>query len=168
MRERDGARRKADPGGAEPNLEELRRLASWLDDAVRIPGTNIRVGLDALLGLLPGVGDVGTSLVGAYVLLAAARLGAPVSVLLRIALNLGVDAALGAVPVLGDVFDVAFRSHRRNVRLLEAWMASPAVTRRKSGATVAFAALLAVVILAAVGYASWQVIAWAVREIRAY
>jgi hypothetical protein len=157
-----------DPWGAEPGLEEMRRLARWLDDAIRIPGTDIRIGLDALLGLLPGVGDVGTSIVGGYVLLAAARLGAPPSVLLRIALNLGLDAALGAIPVLGDVFDVAFRAHRRNVRILESWIASPAATRRKSGANVLLAALLAIAILGAVGYASWQVVAWAISTIRAW
>lgn len=163
-------RREAEPPGAgagDPRLDELRRLARWLDDAIRIPGTDIRIGLDPILGLLPGLGDLGTSIVGAYLLVAAARLGAPAPVLVRMALNLGLDAALGAIPVVGDLFDVAFRSNRRNVRLLEAWMASPSATRRKSGVAVALAAVAGIAIVAAVAFATWEVMAWAIGELRA-
>jgi hypothetical protein len=114
------------------DAENVRRLARTLDAAVRIPGTNIRVGLDALLGLIPGIGDaVGAALSG-YIVLAAARLGLPKSVIARMLLNLGIDTAVGAIPVLGDLFDVAFRANTRNVALIESSLAAPRETRVRS------------------------------------
>src|SRR5687767_8986818 len=101
------------------DANDVRQLARLLDSAVRIPGTNIRVGLDALLGLIPGIGDaIGAALSG-YIVLAAAKLGLPKSVLARMVLNLGIDTAVGAVPILGDLFDVAFRANTRNIALID-------------------------------------------------
>ena len=114
------------------DADTVRRLARTLDAAVRIPGTNIRVGLDALLGLIPGIGDaVGAALSG-YIVLAAARLGLPKSVIARMLLNLGIDTVVGAVPIVGDIFDVAFRANTRNVALIESSLAAPRETRVKS------------------------------------
>lgn len=99
-------------------LRRLERLAHWMDGAFRLPGTRWRFGLDGLLGLVPGAGDSLTALVGAYVILEAWRAGAPSSVIARMLGNIGLDWAVGSVPLLGDVFDFAFKSHRRNVDLL--------------------------------------------------
>jgi Domain of unknown function (DUF4112) len=100
------------------SIERLRQLAHLLDDRFRIPGTSYRVGLDGLIGLVPGVGDVVTTLLSLYIVLEARRLGVPLTKLGRMGLNVGVDAVLGAVPLLGDLFDVAWKANRRNVRLL--------------------------------------------------
>lgn len=89
-----------------------------MDGAVRIPGTSIRLGLDSLIGLLPGGGDLATGLVAAYVVYEARRLGASKGTLARMVANVGVDVLVGAIPVLGDVFDVAFKANERNLRLL--------------------------------------------------
>jgi uncharacterized protein DUF4112 len=131
---------------------DLVALARALDAAVRIPGTNVRVGIDAVIGLVPGVGDVAGSAIAAYIVLAAARRGAPPSLLARMLLNVAVDTALGAVPVIGDVFDVAWRANSRNVALLERHVAAPGETRAASGFVVG-AVLLGIVLLLAAGIA---------------
>jgi hypothetical protein len=96
----------------------LRRLAWWLDAAFPIPGTQQRVGFDALLGLIPGVGDAIGALLSTYIILEAARRGASVWVVARMLGNVAVETVLGAVPLLGDVFDVVFKANIRNLDLL--------------------------------------------------
>ncbi len=110
---------------------DLELLARWMDSVFRIPGVGIRFGLDALIGLIPGVGDTLTSLVSLYILSSAARFGVPRVTLLRMALNIGVDWALGLLPVLGDVFDVGWKANQKNVALLRRHiMVTPAEERR--------------------------------------
>jgi Domain of unknown function (DUF4112) len=100
------------------SIERLQQLAYLLDDRFRIPGTSYRIGLDGLIGLMPGVGDAVTTLLALYIVLEARRLGLPLTKLGRMGLNVGVDAVLGAVPLLGDLFDVAWKANRRNLALL--------------------------------------------------
>jgi hypothetical protein len=101
-----------------PRLRELETLARLLDEQFRIPGTSIRFGLDALVGLVPGLGDIATALVSLYVVARARDLGAPAGVLALMVGNILIDMTVGAVPVLGDVFDIAFKANRRNLELL--------------------------------------------------
>jgi hypothetical protein len=131
----------------------LRDLARVLDEAIRIPGTNIRIGLDALLGLLPGGGDVAGGLLSGLIILQAARAGAPTSVLGRMLGNVLVDVIVGAIPLLGDIFDVAWRANSRNVRLLQSWQERPVSTKRASALTVGLIlfTLLLLVVLAVWG-----------------
>ncbi|MES0873918.1 DUF4112 domain-containing protein [Sinimarinibacterium thermocellulolyticum] len=103
---------------ARATRERAERLSRLLDTAVGIPGTRIRLGLDALLGLIPGIGDALGVVLGGWFLLEGARVGAPTSTLLRMAGNIAVDALVGVVPLLGDVLDVAFKANRRNAKLL--------------------------------------------------
>lgn len=93
-------------------------LAKALDATIRIPGTSIYIGLDPLLGLIPGIGDVLANLIGAIILGLATRLQLPRIVLARMSLNLLINGAVGAVPIVGDLFSVWFRSHMRNAALL--------------------------------------------------
>lgn len=106
-------------------LAEIEFIARLLDDRFRIPGTSIRFGLDGLLGLVPGVGDGATALVSLYVVYRAWSLGASGGVLGRMLLNILLDSTVGSVPVLGDVFDVAFKSNRRNLELLRRHLDTP-------------------------------------------
>jgi hypothetical protein len=117
-------------------LNRLRALARVMDDAVRVPGTNIRLGLDALIGLIPGLGDVSGGLTTSYFIIAAQKLGAPNTVLARMVWNVLVDVVFGSIPFLGDIFDVAYKANVRNVRLLEQYAASPQKTGRASRAFV--------------------------------
>ena len=128
-------------------LARARTLARLLDTAITIPGTGIRFGADAVLGLVPGLGDVAGALLAGYLVLLAERLGAPRSVILRMLGNVALDTLGGTVPVAGDVFDVVFKSNVRNVALLERALERPAETRRASRllvlGTIAGLALLA-------------------------
>lgn len=99
----------------ERSLEQLSRL---MDGLFRIPGTGWRIGLDAIVGLIPGVGDFATTAVSLYILAAGVRYRVPKATLLRMAANIGIDYLLGSVPVVGDLFDVAWKSNQMNVELL--------------------------------------------------
>jgi hypothetical protein len=109
-----------------------RELAWWLDSALVVPGTNFRIGLDALIGLIPILGDLIGMAISGYLVMTAARLGVPRVVLMRMLLNVGVDALLGAVPVAGDVLDAAWRANAKNARLLDQALADPKATGRSS------------------------------------
>lgn len=99
-------------------LVRLEALARVMDSAVRIPGTEVRMGFDALLGLVPVLGDAVAGAISSYLIWEAKKLGVPKWVLARMIANTAIDTALGAVPVVGDLFDVAYRSNSRNVALL--------------------------------------------------
>ncbi|MDC0711952.1 DUF4112 domain-containing protein [Stigmatella sp. ncwal1] len=128
-------------------LEQVRRLARQLDTSIRLPG-GLRIGWDAVLGLVPAVGDWAGALLSSYIVLQAARLGASREVLLRMVGNVAVEALVGAVPFLGDVFDAAWRANVRNVRLLENHLAAPTATRRASRAWMLGIGVLLVALLA--------------------
>jgi C4-dicarboxylate transporter len=99
-------------------VERLDKLSRLLDIAFTVPGTNIRFGAEAIMRLVPGIGDAAASALSCLILYEAHRLGASRRVMIRMAGNVAIEAAAGAVPVLGDLFDVAFRANRRNVQIL--------------------------------------------------
>ncbi len=108
--------------GPEASLARLETLAHLMDTAFVIPGINRRVGFDALIGLVPVIGDVAGMVISSYVVYEAKRLGAPRWLIARMGLNVAFDGLLGAVPIAGDIFDAAFKANRRNVALLRRWM----------------------------------------------
>ncbi len=105
-------------------------LARLLDSVVQIPGTSIRVGLDALLGLIPGPGDWIANSIGTTILFLAVKLEAPKIVIVRMALNLGVNTLVGSIPGFGDVFSIWFRSNQKNAQLLRRY-----TSKHPTGAT---------------------------------
>lgn len=132
-----------DPEGRVESVEEpgvretrarLQQLAWLLDSSIPLPGTRFTIGIDALIGLFPFLGDLAGVLLSSYILGEAARLGAPKSVLVRMGLNVGMEGLVGIVPLAGDVFDAAFKANQRNVRLLDAWLDDPKKTTRSSRA----------------------------------
>jgi hypothetical protein len=120
---RRGRPAAAGQGGGARRGADIDRLAHWLDSRFVIPGTDIRFGLDALIGLVPGIGDSATALLGCYIVARAAALGAPKRLLLRMGWNLLVDFLVGTIPVLGDIFDVTYRANLRNAALLREHLA---------------------------------------------
>jgi hypothetical protein len=108
-----------DPASVRQRLEAMEAL---LERAFVIPGTHYRVGLDAVVGLVPVVGDLITTAMGAWLVWEARNLGMSKFHLARMAGNIGVDTLVGAVPLVGDLFDFAFRSNTRNLRILKRWM----------------------------------------------
>jgi hypothetical protein len=99
-------------------IARLDMLANLLDTAFILPGTGIRFGFDAIIGLVPGIGDAITTLVSLYIVREARALGAPRHLIARMLANVAIDGVVGAVPFLGDAFDVFWRANRRNVALL--------------------------------------------------
>ena len=100
--------------------KSLDDLARYLDGLFRIPGTGWRFGLDAIVGLVPSIGDTLTSLLSFYILIAGVRHGVPKITLARMALNVGVDYLVGSIPIVGDAFDFFWKSNQRNVELIRA------------------------------------------------
>ena len=98
--------------------EHLNSIATWLDDRFEIPGTSIRFGLDALIGWIPGIGDVLAALASLFIVFAAWRRGEARITVLRMMLNLAIEDTLGAIPIIGDVAHVAWKANRRNYNLL--------------------------------------------------
>jgi hypothetical protein len=113
----------ARPRSRRERVARIDALATLLDTALVLPGTNVRFGLDALLGLVPGIGDAITTAMALYIVHEARQLGAPGHVIARMLANVVLDGVVGAVPLLGDAFDVMWRSNRRNMRLLQQWLA---------------------------------------------
>jgi hypothetical protein len=132
-------------------LRRARALARALDSAIRVPGTKIRIGLDPVLGLVPGAGDIAGAMLSAYIVLIAVNKGTPRPVIWRMLGNIAVDTALGTVPVLGDLFDVAYKSNMRNVDLLERYAIEPAAVERRSRGLAVMVVLFVLVLVAAIG-----------------
>jgi len=107
------------PKNPSAELSNLKVLAKLMDSQFKIPGTNVRFGLDALIGLVPGAGDFATFLISGYMVTILANNGASGFVLARMVLNILIDSFFGAIPVLGDIFDVAFKANQRNMTLMQ-------------------------------------------------
>ena len=99
-------------------MARLDKLATLMDAAIVIPGTNIRFGADAIVGLVPGIGDLVTAGISCLIILEARRMGAPNHLVARMIGNVAIDGLAGSVPIIGDLIDVAFRANLRNMRLL--------------------------------------------------
>jgi uncharacterized protein DUF4112 len=152
-------------GPLPPDLQALDRLARLLDEAVPIPGTRQRVGLDPLLGLVPGVGDVVSAILSLAIVHGALRHRVPGRVVLKMVGNLLLDTLVGAVPVAGDVFDALFRANRMNVTLLLAHRDETQAPRRSGeiAGVLALVALVLLALLAAVLAGLAALAAWAVK-----
>lgn len=137
-----------------PTRDTSRVVAALLDHCIRIPGTNIRFGLDPLIGLIPGAGDFVASSLGMVILGDAVRSGAPASVVARMGGNVLINHVVGLIPVAGDLFSFWFRSNERNYALLSRWKSGDAVRLRRSSRFVVililaglFAALAGLLVL---------------------
>jgi len=134
-------------------------LAKILDTTVKIPGTPFYVGLDPLLGLIPGIGDVLANLIGTVILILAARLDVPQIVIARMSVNLLINGTIGAIPILGDLFSIWFRSHARNAELLRRAATQP--HRETQQARLYVAGIIGgtvVLLLLAVAFVLWIVV----------
>jgi len=124
-------------GDEHAEVAHARRVARLLDASLGIPGTRVRIGLDPLLGLVPGVGDLLGLALSATILARARRLGVRRRTLARMAGNLAIDTLVGAVPIAGDLFDAWFRANQRNVDLLARGLAGRSAAPRSSRARTA-------------------------------
>jgi uncharacterized protein DUF4112 len=135
--------------------ERLARLAWLLDSSIPIPGTRFTIGLEALIGLFPVVGDLAGVLLSSYIVREAAALGVSRSILARMAFNVALEGLVGMIPFAGDVFDAAYKANQRNVRLLTAWLERPQRAQRASHAflgALAFGAAALLIVICAGGF----------------
>ncbi len=114
-----------------PSARRLQQLSRLMDSSIRLPG-GFRIGWDAIIGLIPGVGDVAGAGVSAYIVFGAARLGVPKRIIVRMLANVAVESVVGAIPLVGDIFDMTFKANMRNMRLLDGYVAEPERTRRQN------------------------------------
>lgn len=140
--------------------ERLNWLAWLLDSSIPIPGTGFSIGLEALIGLLPVVGDVAGVFLSGYILKEAAALGVSRSVLARMAFNVALDGLVGMIPFAGDVFDAAYKANQRNVRLLNDYLDRPAQALRASRLFVASLVAGTLLFLAVAGAAGFLLARW--------
>ncbi|HEY1602140.1 MAG TPA: DUF4112 domain-containing protein [Pirellulales bacterium] len=144
---------------------ELEALAAWLDSAFRVPGLGIRFGLDAILGLIPGVGDTFSSLASLYILHAATRYGVPRTTIMRMGLNVAIDYVVGSLPIVGDLFDVFWKSNQWNVAILRHHLATAPDQRKQStwGDRLFVAVVIAMLLATLVG--SVLIAVWLMRSL---
>jgi hypothetical protein len=131
-------------------VDRLRSLARLLDEAFQVPGTRFRVGLDALVGVIPGIGDAIGAIFSAYIVFQAARLGVSRATLIRMVGNVALDTIVGEIPLLGDLFDAGWKANTRNLALLEAHIQRPSSTGRASRRVLLFLGLGLILLLAGI------------------
>ncbi len=113
-------------------LKRMQQLSRLLDSAIVIPGTKKRIGLDPIIGLIPGGGDTLSALLSGYIIIEAATLGLPREALIRMVMNVLLDTVVGSVPIFGDIFDVFSKANLRNMQIVESHLKSPE-PREKAG-----------------------------------
>ncbi|AOY79079.1 MULTISPECIES: DUF4112 domain-containing protein [Moorena] len=147
-------------------LRRVRRVSYLLDNAIPIPGTGYRIGLDPIIGLLPGGGDFVGTIISSYIVVEAARLGVSRSTLVEMVLNILLETVTGSVPVLGDLVDAAWKANVKNVELLEKELNVSSSPPQKSDwlFLILLLAGLAVVLVVAVGI-SLAIVAWVITTI---
>jgi len=131
-------------------MESIERLTYILDDLFEIPVIKRRVGLDPIIGLVPGFGELITLMLSTVPIYYALKEGAPLSVILRMLLNTTIDTGIGLIPFLGDIFDFMFKSNRRNLNLFKEWRLNPDHVAKKT--TWMFALVLGILFLIMTGF----------------
>jgi hypothetical protein len=144
--------RAADNGNGQARaareLARLRTIARLFDQAFAIPGTKWRFGIDALFGLVPGLGDIAGAVVAVYAIRVARMLRAPGTIQLHMLSNIALDALVGTIPIAGDLFDFVYKAQTRNLALLDEWMASPHRTTQRSRRGLIFIPLTIILVFA--------------------
>ncbi len=140
-------------------MQRLRRFGRLMDSAIGIPGTKFRIGLDPIIGLLPGGGDTAGLIFSSYIVLEAARMGASKSALSTMAFNILLETVVGTVPVVGDIFDVTWKSNIRNIELLEEHLNVPRPVAQNRGFAILLIVGLALAVVACLAL-SFYILRW--------
>jgi Domain of unknown function (DUF4112) len=145
------------------SLRRLRRISHLLDNAIPIPGTKYRIGLDPILGLIPGGGDLIGSIFAGYIVFKSAQMGVPQETLVQMAANIVFDTVAGTVPVAGDLLDVAWKANVKNIELLDAHLGSPEQGKKADWLFVAALLLGLMLIVGGVIFLSVTLLWWLFR-----
>lgn len=145
----------------------LERLAWILDSSIPLPGTSFRVGLDGLIGLIPGVGDAIGGVISSYIIAEAARMGVPKWTLIQMAVNVLIEALIGMIPFIGDLFDFAWKANNRNVRLLQEYAGAPKRTTAQSRVFVVILGLVLMTLIIGTIWLGIALVTWLVHALSA-
>ncbi|TXH68672.1 MAG: DUF4112 domain-containing protein [Thiothrix sp.] len=148
----------------DPVIKKLDKLAWLLDNSIKIPGTSWKIGLDGILGLIPGIGDLAAGSLSTYILYQAVKMKVPKAVLARMTLNILLESVIGVIPVLGDLFDFMFKANQRNVDLMRKYVLNPKDTTQRS--TIAVVGVIAALFIV-MGLMVWGMFALVVAVINA-
>lgn len=116
--------------------KKLDKLAWLLDNSIKIPGTSWKIGLDGILGLIPGIGDLAAGGLSTYILYQAVKMRVPRAIIARMGLNVLLESVIGVIPIFGDLFDFVFKANQRNVDLMRKYVLNPRETTRQSTLTL--------------------------------
>jgi hypothetical protein len=148
-------------------IERLKKFAWWLDACLVIPGTQFRIGIESIVGLIPGIGDVLGALSSGFLVFEAWRMRVSSPLLLRMLLNIGVELLIGAIPIVGDVFDFIWKANQRNLALLERELKDPIRSHRRNLAfvvliflVISFMMVFVVSVVIAMVYTLRELISW--------
>lgn len=139
-------------------MQRVNRFAWLLDNSIRIPGTRYRIGLDPLIGLVPGIGDSVGALLSMVILWEAYRARLPAAILARMGLNVALEVVIGVIPLIGDLFDMAFKANARNARLMERYQAESRKTVASSTLLMIAVAVLLTLIVAVSIYVGFVIL----------
>ncbi len=143
-------------------LKSLDKLAWLLDSSIKIPGTNRTIGLDGIIGLIPGIGDAFAGMLSGYIIIKALLMGLPIFVIGQMVVNMVIEGVVGVIPFFGDIFDFIFKSNRRNVKLMRNYLEDPKETAERSASSViGFLVVLFFVFLLSI-WLIFKVLGWAI------
>lgn len=147
------------------NLKQLEQLAWVLDNSIRIPGTSIRMGLDSLIGLIPGIGDITGGALSSYILVQAVNRGVPSVIIARMSINVLLDTLIGMIPIVGDVFDVAFKANQRNIQLITDYYSSPQEAVKRNTLSIIIISVSIILVLTLVIWLTITLLGWLIHAI---
>lgn len=141
--------------------KRMEAIAHLMDNAIRVPGTHFRVGIDGIIGLIPGFGDFVGTVIGSYIIVEATRGGIPATVVARMVVNTLLEYFIGLIPVLGDLFDFVWKANLRNLALYRAAKADPHRLKRRSTVQLILLGVVLVVLFALCIWGLWVALMWA-------
>lgn len=142
------------------DLKRLHKWAWFLDSSIPVPGTNFRIGVDAIIGLIPGIGDLMGTILSSYILLGAAREGTSKAILIRMVINILIESLMGLIPIVGDIFDMVWKANLRNMKLLEAYKKNPSQAKSSSLYFSLVAGLILILVVGIISFVSITVLRW--------
>lgn len=147
------------------NIKQLERWAWLLDNSIRIPGTSIKMGLDSLIGLIPGIGDITGGAFSSYILLQAVSTGVAPVIIARMALNIVLDTLIGMIPLVGDIFDIAFKANLRNIELMTSYYNSPREAVKRNTISIVLISISLISALVLIIWITIKIFVWLINAI---
>jgi predicted aconitase with swiveling domain len=147
------------------NIKQLERWAWLLDNSIPIPGTSIKMGLDSLIGLIPGIGDITGGALSSYILLQAVSSGVAPVVIARMAVNIMFDTILGMIPIVGDIFDITFKANLRNIELMANYYNSPQEAVKRNTLSIVIISISFISALSLIIWMAFKIFAWLINTI---